>query len=651
MKITPSLITLFAAVPLLAESVALQPLTIASTPLHDTELNAANAVEIYTAKEIEKAHVQSLYAFINLQTSLFAIPSYGNPMAQKLDLHGYGIADGYQNIVVTVNGRRLNNVDMVPQLLSAIAPSDVQRLEIIKGGGIVLRGDGANAGTINIITKNDATQSLTFYGGLYTTYDAALRLGYSDSLLTVSASGEAYHTDGTRHIDAEQNRDTQNLRNGTFNLAVTPSDTLELRLGVQAVRTDVHYGGPMTQAEYEDDPSQPGSGYGFGPSPSHQLYDSDAYSAGLTCDITPNWTFNVDSFLEKKTSSFLTYDYTYRYDYRSLETSLHYVKDGFEFTFGGNLFDGERSSAATVSSIANKAAKQNSAGYALAQYRSADHTFKAGYRYEQVAYDYNDADNNLDRSHTLHGIEAGYNYRLSPKRSLFASYAHAYQAPDLDRFFNKDYLTGTVSFNGFIDPMISDTVTVGYTAISPANKFKLSFYYAALRDEIYYYSDPAYLTSANTNIDRSHKVGVDLLNQWQLSERVGVFINYTYVNALIDEEKQNGEDFSGNDLPGVSNHQLKAALALHPAQNVNLTLSHTYRSAAYAIDDFGNDFSQKQHPYNSTDLSLNYDRTGYTLFARITNLFDNANGLWVKDDAIYPVNFTTTAYAGATLKY
>ncbi|WP_345988770.1 TonB-dependent receptor [Sulfurimonas sp. HSL1-2] len=633
-----------------AQGITLEALTVTSSPLHSTELDAADSVEVYTAEEIEKSHARSLYEFITLQTSLFALPSYGNPMAQRLDLHGYGIENGYQNIVVTLNGRRLNNVDMVPQLLSSIAPADIERLEIVKGGGIVLGGDGASAGAIHIVTRNDNTKEVSFYGGLYGTYDAAFRVGHSDDFLTVSASGEAYHTAGTRHIDAAQNRDEQQLANGTFDLALTPGELFEFRLGAQASRIDAAYGSTLTQSEFNDDPAQPGA---F-PAPAYQQYDTDAFTAGLTLFPTADLSVSLDTSVEKKKSVYDLPAWFYRsvanYDYRTATLALDYTQGGLQLSLGGTLFDGSRNSGATAFAIASETTKKNSAAYALAQYRTGDHTLKAGYRYETVRYDYRDAGNALDRSETLHGIEAGYNLRLSPERSLFVSYAHAYQAPDVDRFFNRDF-SGVVTFNGFIDPMTSDTVTAGYTAVTAANKFKLSAYYAALENEIYYYSDPAYIASVNTNIDRSHKVGVDLFEQWKVTERFGLSLNYNYVQAVIDKEVQNGEDFGGNDLPGVSPHTLKAALTILPTDALSLTLSHTYRSQAYAMNDFGNSFAQKQRAFNSTDVVLNYDTASYALFAKINNMFNNPNGLWVADDAIYPVNFTTTALVGATLKF
>jgi iron complex outermembrane receptor protein len=53
----------------------------------------------------------------------------------------------------------------------------------------------------------------------------------------------------------------------------------------------------------------------------------------------------------------------------------------------------------------------------------------------------------------------------------------------------------------------------------------------------------------------------------------------------------------------------------------------------------------------TTDISATYAKKTWEVFAKINNLFNQKNGLWIKDDAIYPVNFTTTAIAGFKLKY
>ncbi|MDQ1337820.1 MAG: iron complex outerrane recepter protein, partial [Campylobacterota bacterium] len=69
-----------------------------------------------------------------------------------------------------------------------------------------------------------------------------------------------------------------------------------------------------------------------------------------------------------------------------------------------------------------------------------------------------------------------------------------------------------------------------------------------------------------------------------------------------------------------------------------------------AANDFNNNFAQKQEAYKRTYKSLTYTKDSLELFAKINNLFNQKNGLWIQDDAIYPVNFSTTAIAGFKLK-
>ena len=44
--------------------------------------------------------------------------------------------NGNENIVVLVNGRRLNNIDGIPQLLSAISLDSVEKIEILKDNSV-----------------------------------------------------------------------------------------------------------------------------------------------------------------------------------------------------------------------------------------------------------------------------------------------------------------------------------------------------------------------------------------------------------------------------------------------------------------------------------------------------------------------------------
>ena len=287
-----------------AEEINLKPIAITSTAIATDELKSTDAVEVYTQKEIENAHVQNVYEFLNQQTSIYATSAYGNPFMQKLDMRGYGVGDGYQNIVITINGRKMNNVDMVPQLLSSISPSSIKKIEIIKSSGIVVGGDGANAGVINIITREGNEQEVSFYMGSYGLVDGSVYMGRKDENLTVSFAAETQKNEGTRFIDNNGNKDENQLFTASLELIYTAIEDLALSVNFATTKTDVTYGGTMTQDEYNSDPTQQGTSFGFGSAYSTQAFDSKVAGVGFAYDINDELSIKGQISDEKKTSDY-----------------------------------------------------------------------------------------------------------------------------------------------------------------------------------------------------------------------------------------------------------------------------------------------------------------------------------------------------------
>lgn len=608
-----------------ANTLQLEPIIVTSGAIESNELNAPYAIEIYTKEDIQKTHSQNIYEFLNQATSVITIPSYGNPFAQKIDMHGYG-ADGYQNIIVLINGRRLNNIDMSSPLLSSIPLNAIERIEIKKGNGIVTAGDGANAGVINIITSTTGTNSFSLYGGTYGTKDGAFNINKNTDTIRLNVAGEAYKTNGTRRIDADGNKDDKSLVNGAFNLAYTPNPALEVRLGGDFSNMDTIYGGSLSLAQYNDDPSQKGA-YS-----THQKFSTRSVTTGLSYDISNSLVFNADVFHEKKTSNYITYSSISHYTYDSAKVNIDYKNNDFSLRAGVDGFKGERQGSVNLE-------KDSAAAFVTGALALGKDTLQLGYRFEKVTYD-NKKD--FNKNENLHGIDLGYNHFLTQEQSVFFNYSHSYQSADIDRLFS--YSTG--AFKGYVDPAQAHNFTVGYNYIQPHNKLKISAYYSDLKNEIYYYADPTYVNSKNTNIDKSHKYGLDVYDQWIINDQWNALVNYNYVQAIIDQEVQNGENYANKKLPGVSDHNVKIALTYLPNRATALSLIQLYRSEAYAANDFNNNFAQKQEAYTSTNIGVTYTQKDYELFAKINNLFNQSNGIWIRDNAIYPIDFTTTAIAG-----
>ena len=73
----------------------------------------------------------------------------------SIDMRGFGEASK-SNVLILVNGNRLNEIDMANISFSHIPITSIERIEIVRGGSAAtIYGSGAVGGSINVITKND----------------------------------------------------------------------------------------------------------------------------------------------------------------------------------------------------------------------------------------------------------------------------------------------------------------------------------------------------------------------------------------------------------------------------------------------------------------------------------------------------------------
>ncbi len=207
--------------------------------------------------------------------------------------------------------------------------------------------------------------------------------------------------------------------------------------------------------------------------------------------------------------------------------------------------------------------------------------------------------------------------------------------------------------------MKSDTYNIGYNYFLKNNKFKATVFYIDLKDEIYL--NP--FTYDNTNLDDSSKLGFELYDKYLILKNLYVSANYTYVDAKVTKDAD--LNVENKTLPGVSTHNITASIGYSPTQKSKIILSHSYRSEAYALGDFDNSFFEKQDAYNSTDISAAYQFGEHIeVFARIQNLFDQSNGIWVADHdlladpglpeprtVVYPGNFQRAFQIGLSGKF
>ncbi len=629
-----------------AETIALDDVTVKANHFERKDTETTYASEIHTAEQIEASGTTSLYDYLAQQTSLNISSNYGSKITPSINLRGFGNETGYQNVVITVDGQRLNNIDQTSQLLGAIPLGNIERIEITKGSGSVLYGDGATAGTIQIYTKNKTGVTLSGSLGNYGQNNEYINAGVSEQYFDLSASISRNHQDGFNKKDSSGNRDESTSNAQNIKLRIKPTEDLKLILEGTNSKNDFRYINPLTEAQFKDNPKGDG-----GRIYTHQNIDSNQLTLGFEYNIASSLKIKANHFQEDKVSNYIAWYNSgkYNYDYQSNDISLAYEAENISAITGYQNFDGDRKVDANLYSPANTTSKNNEAFFVQSEYRptqlSENLTLSAGARSETIEYQYKPTPGvSLKDKEHLNAWDIGVNYRLSPDVSLFANYNKSFQAPDIDRFF----YYGT--FNGFIKPEEARTINIGLNHKTNNNRLKITLFRVDLDDEIYY----NYNSDSNTNIDKSHKYGLEVQEYFKFNDKLNASLIYNFTRALIDRERINNESYDNNDLPSTPKHTVIANLNYQFYENANLNINHSYRSSADSISNFANDSRFKQSHYSSTNMTVSYKFKQYSLFASINNLFERKNSLAVaaKDysnwptvvdfNAIYPVDFVRT---------
>ena len=608
------------------------------------ESETTYASEIHTSKMIEVSGAATLYDYLAQQTSINVLSSFGNKATPSIDMRGYGSASGYQNIVISVDGQRLNNIDGIPQLIGSIPLGNIDRIEITKGSGSVIYGDGAMAGSIQIYTKAKTGVTVSASGGNFGQQTGYVAAGISEQYFDLSASLAHDSNDGFSKKASDGKQDTYKSDVQNIKLKIKPDDSLRFNIEANSARIDVRYPYPLTLAQFKADPSQ--NGMLNNAAYTHQGMNSDQWRVGFEYAITQELKVSANYNQENKVSEFIGSS-VYNYDYTSKDINVQYKNDTFRALIGVQTFDGLRSDDGLFS-VPNKTTKNNIGYFVSTEYKLNQFTLSAGARTEDVKYHYVPVGGAaLSQSNKdLDAWDVGMNFRFNNETSAFANYNQAFQAPDIDRFFNFVFLGPSV-FNGFIMPAQSKTFNIGLNNISARNKFKATTFWSNLDNEIYYNSS----TFANTNIDKSHKYGLEIQDTFKITDKLSTSLYYTFTRAIIDQENEGNGAFNRKNLPGVPKQGVVVNFNYTFLQNANLNVSHTWRQSTYSANDFANNLSQKQSAYEATNLALSYRFKNVQWFGSVNNIFEHKNSIQVDDNVIYPVDFARTLRVGMKVDF
>ena len=129
----------------------LSPIVVQASRSDDTAGGMNKDVSIITSGDIANSPAKDLPELLNTLPGVNAEALSGIKYTQ-IDMGGFG-ETSMSNVLVLVDGRRLNEPDLSGPDLSLIDLNSIDHIEVIQGAGTVLYGDNASGGVINIVTK------------------------------------------------------------------------------------------------------------------------------------------------------------------------------------------------------------------------------------------------------------------------------------------------------------------------------------------------------------------------------------------------------------------------------------------------------------------------------------------------------------------
>lgn len=583
----------------------LAPVTVTATRFEESAANLPFGVSVLTAEQIRASGATTVNDAI---MRLLGVPGRIDFLGggdYALDLRGFGgTADNNQ--VVVVDGMRINEADLSGSRLAGIAIDSVERIEVLRGSGAVLYGEGATGGVIVITTKAGRGTARTSQADLYA---AAGSYGLRD------LRGTGTIVAGDFSIDAAANqREADNHRDNFHSRTDGASLTAQwrndwLRAGARYAYDYLRGGlpGALTAAQYEADPHQTNTPLDSGSIRNHR---SSVFGDAVFGD----WQVGVDAGWRTKSATSDFSGFIYAYDVDASTFALR-AKHAARFgTVANSLVAGidhgewTRTEKIQFGTEAN----QRSQAYYLRDEATlaAGTRLSAGWRTEAVEKDNTGSSANIDQRR--HAWEFGVVQPIAAGVSLFGRYGSSFRFANVDEF---GFTTPGVALR----PQTSRDAELGARWAHAGGRVELRVYRSALTDEIGFDPNAVGPSSqfgfdgANVNFDQTRRQGAEL----EVTQALGASANL-HVNAATRRARFSSGSYAGNDVPLTPRHTAAVRVDWSPAPGHRIDGGINWVSSQ--SPDFAN--ACKMPSYTTADLRYAVQWGVAELALAVTNLAD-----------------------------
>ncbi len=637
-------------------NVKLEESVVTATGFDDVQSNQIKNTTVVTAQDIHNKGYNTVEEILKHTPGVNFV---NNAFGYIVDVRGQGVQGAAKNVKVLVDGSPLNILDMSHAILplNSVSVEDIEKIEIINGGGTVLYGGGTAGGVINIITKKgqeEAVKNKIYYqNSSFDTnkYGFGTSIKFADNFL-LDLAYENINGNGYRRGDK---RDGENLRGGfTYNIA----DNQTLRFRVTRYQEESNETSGITKAQVEEDRKQPGTTL------TDSTLDRTEYSLNYEIKPTDNLTFSLLGYNQKTVRDYdqdfpagrMTHKTDgqfkdrktgvdlkgkYNYGLGDVIFGYEYIKNNSNRSAYGAMYMGRRRLFPT-STVDIDLQKDTHSAFVQGR-----HSFTnkldgiLGYRYEHADYDIHrtDGTNVLNKKSKKNNsaYETGLNFKYSDTGNVYAKYERGYRSPSPTEMVDKSAAFGYVLNN--LKSEKYDTYEIGIKDMLGPSFVSLTGFYTKKNDEILINMLGHGVNWTYKNLQETERKGVELFAE-QYFGPFRVNESVSYVDAKISK----GTD-KNKKIPYVSKTKATLGANYEVVKGLNLIADLNYFSNSVDSD------YEKIKGYSTTDLGVSYaHKTGLGVQAGVKNVFDKKYYKYKNGDSYIP-EAERTYYVGVSYNF
>jgi len=594
--------------------VVLKEVVVTATRFTEPVATLPFGVSVITAEDIQTSGATSVNEAV---MKLLGVPgrldtSGGNNYT--LDLRGFGVtADSNQ--VVIVDGLRLNEADLSTAGLSSIPIDSVERIEVLRGTGSVLYGEGATGGVIVVTTKAGLGVKRINSAQLYA---ATGSNGLQDVRANVVLASGGFSLDVAAD-DRRSEGHRENFSSVSNDLSVTGQWSNDwLRLGARAGQSSLDSGlpGSLTAAEYAVDPRKASTISDYG---SSKKDNSGVFAEASVGD----WQLAVDANQRSKKNMGFMWGGLQGYNVDASNYSLrarHEGKMGLSATNAFVIGYDQNNWNSVVTQSTYKSIGTVASADATAVYFKDDLIFistgtrlSVGGRTEEIKKSEGSLATNLNE--TQNAWELGFSQSMIKDVMFFGRLGSSFRLPNVDEF---SYSTPGIPLKA----QTSRDLELGARWKLVTGQVELRWYRNDLNNEIGYDAtatgphshDISYpYDGANINFDPTQRQGLELDVKQALNSSLNLRLN-----AALRQAKFTGGVYAGNEMALVPKQTLAVRADWHPLPGH--TLDGGVNWVAEQSPDFAN--ACKMPSYTTLDVRYAYQFGKAELALGVANLTD-----------------------------